>query len=99
MFWKSIFSAKSGGEQIRTRFAPSPTGLFHIGNVRTALFNFLFAKKYNGKFILRIEDTDFERYKPEYESNIIETLKWLKLFWTKALTSKANGLIFMRNIS
>ena len=81
MFWKSIFSAKSGGEQIRTRFAPSPTGLFHVGNVRTALFNFLFAKKYNGKFILRIEDTDFERYKPEYESNIIETLKWLKLFW------------------
>lgn len=74
---KSLFKK----ETIRTRFAPSPTGLFHIGNVRTALFNFLFSKKYGGKFILRLEDTDLNRYKPEYESDILETLKWLNLYW------------------
>ena len=76
-FFRSLF----GKEIIRTRFAPSPTGLFHIGNVRTALFNFLFSKKNGGKFVLRIEDTDTDRYKPEYEKDIIETLKWLGLQW------------------
>ncbi|MBU1091779.1 glutamate--tRNA ligase [Patescibacteria group bacterium] len=68
-------------KKIRTRFAPSPTGLFHIGNLRTALFNYLFAKKNNGQFILRIEDTDKERSKKEYENTIIESLKWLGLNW------------------
>jgi len=77
----SFFGSLFGKEIIRTRFAPSPTGLFHIGNVRTALFNFLFSKKNGGKFILRIEDTDAERYKPEYEKDIIETLTWLGLIW------------------
>ncbi len=76
-FFKSLFKT----ETVRTRFAPSPTGLFHIGNVRTALFNYLFSKKNNGKFVLRIEDTDIDRYKPEYESDIIETLAWLGLHW------------------
>ncbi|MFH1825589.1 MAG: glutamate--tRNA ligase [Candidatus Firestonebacteria bacterium] len=66
---------------IRVRFAPSPTGNLHIGGVRTALFNFLFAKNNNGKFILRIEDTDTLRSKKEYEDNIIESLKWLKMDW------------------
>ncbi|MCX8095216.1 MAG: glutamate--tRNA ligase [Caldisericia bacterium] len=66
---------------IRVRFPPSPTGFMHIGNVRTALFNFLFARKNNGKFILRIEDTDKERSKKEYEDDIIEGLKWLNLNW------------------
>jgi len=66
---------------IRVRFPPSPTGYMHIGNVRTALFNFLFARKNNGKFILRIEDTDRERSKKEYEDDIIEGLKWLNIFW------------------
>ena len=51
---------------IRTRFAPSPTGPLHIGGLRTALFNFLFAKQNNGKFLLRIEDTDKERSKKEW---------------------------------
>lgn len=55
--------------------------MFHIGNVRTALFNFLFSKKNGGKFVLRIEDTDTDRYKPEYEKDIIETLAWLGLHW------------------
>jgi len=62
---------------IVTRFAPSPTGRLHIGGARTALFNFLFARKNNGKFILRIEDTDKERSKKEYEEDIIESLRWL----------------------
>ena len=66
---------------IRVRIAPSPTGLLHIGTARTALFNRLFAKKNGGKFILRIEDTDKERSKPEYEKDILEGLKWLGLEW------------------
>ena len=66
---------------IRTRFAPSPTGPLHIGGVRTALFNFLFAKKHKGKFILRIEDTDVERSDALFENDITEGLKWLGLVW------------------
>src|SRR5690242_16401951 len=62
---------------IRVRFAPSPTGYLHLGNMRTALFNYLFAKKEGGKFILRIEDTDRERSKPEYEKAQIEELTWM----------------------
>jgi len=68
-------------ESIRVRFAPSPTGYLHIGNVRTALFNYLFTKRHNGTFILRIEDTDFDRVKKEYEESILEDLKWLGLNW------------------
>ncbi len=66
-------------EKIVTRFAPSPTGLLHGGNYRTAVFAYLFAKKSGGEFIVRIEDTDRERSKKEYEENIIETLDWLGL--------------------
>ncbi|MEI7983559.1 MAG: glutamate--tRNA ligase family protein, partial [Bacteroidota bacterium] len=62
-----------------TRFAPSPTGLLHAGNYRTALFAYFVAKKNKGKFLLRIEDTDRERSKKEYEENIFETLEWLGL--------------------
>lgn len=64
-----------------TRFPPSPTGLLHIGSVRTALFNYLFAKKRGGKFLLRIEDTDRERSKKEFENDIINGLTWLGLTW------------------
>lgn len=64
---------------IITRFAPSPTGYLHIGGARTALFNFLFARRHQGKFILRIEDTDKERSKKEFEDDIVESLKWLGL--------------------
>lgn len=63
--------------EVRVRYAPSPTGPLHIGSVRTALFNYLFAKKHEGSFILRIEDTDIERSKKEWEQEIIEGLKWL----------------------
>ena len=65
----------------RVRLAPSPTGLFHLGTARTGLFNYLFTRKAGGKFILRIEDTDKERSKKEYEDNILEGLKFLGMEW------------------
>jgi glutamyl-tRNA synthetase len=65
----------------RVRFAPSPTGNLHLGSARTALFNFVFARKNNGVFILRIEDTDKERSKKEYVDDILESLKWLGIDW------------------
>lgn len=68
---------------VRVRFAPSPTGYLHIGNARTALFNYLFAVKNKGEFILRIEDTDRERSKEEYVTRICEDLKWLGLKWVE----------------
>ena len=68
-------------EDVRVRFAPSPTGPLHIGSARTALFNYLFAKATGGKFILRIEDTDFERSKEEFTQNITTGLSWLGLSW------------------
>ncbi|MDR2622910.1 MAG: glutamate--tRNA ligase [Dysgonamonadaceae bacterium] len=65
--------------KVRVRFAPSPTGPLHIGGVRTALFNYLFAKKHGGDFILRIEDTDSQRFVPGSEEYIIESFRWLGL--------------------
>lgn len=65
--------------KIVTRFAPSPTGLLHLGNYRTAVFSYLYAKKNGGQFLLRIEDTDRARSKQEYTDNIIESLQWLGL--------------------
>ena len=62
---------------IKTRFAPSPTGDLHIGGLRTALYNYLFAKKNNGKFILRIEDTDRARFKEGSVETILTGLKWV----------------------
>ena len=66
---------------VKTRFAPSPTGLIHFGNVRTALFNVLLAKKMGGLFLLRIEDTDVERSREEYIQALQEDLRWLGLDW------------------
>jgi len=68
-------------KNVRVRFAPSPTGNLHIGGVRTAIFNWLFAKANNGKFILRIEDTDQSRYDENSEDSIIKSLNWLSLDW------------------
>jgi len=76
--------------EVRTRFAPSPTGPLHIGSARTALFNYLFSKKNQGIFVLRIEDTDLERSKPEYEKNITEGLKWLGIEWTEGPETDGN---------
>lgn len=64
-----------------TRFAPSPTGMLHIGNARTAIINLLFTRKMNGKFMLRIDDTDLERSREEFTQGIIEDLKWLGFEW------------------
>jgi len=68
-------------EKIRLRFPPSPTGPLHIGNARTLLFNYLFAKKYGGQIVLRIEDTDKERSELKWVQNIIDELKWLGITW------------------
>ena len=67
--------------EVRVRFAPSPTGHLHVGGARTALFNYYFAKAKQGKFILRIEDTDKERSLKEHEDEILSSLKWLGLNW------------------
>lgn len=66
---------------VRVRIAPSPTGNLHIGTARTAVFNWLFARHQGGQFILRIEDTDLERSRPEYTQNILDGLTWLGLTW------------------
>lgn len=66
---------------VRVRIAPSPTGNLHIGTARTAVFNWLFARHHGGTFILRIEDTDLERSRPEYTENILDGLRWLGLNW------------------
>ena len=70
-------------DTVRVRFGPSPTGFLHIGGARTAFFNWLFAKSHNGAFIFRIEDTDLERSKKEYEKDIINSLKWLGIDWNE----------------
>ena len=61
----------------RVRFAPSPTGMLHVGNARTALYNWLFARHTGGEFLLRIEDTDVERSEERFETQLIEDLRWL----------------------
>ncbi len=66
---------------LKTRFAPSPTGLMHFGNLRTALFNYLYAKRFNGSFLLRIEDTDRTRSETQYTDAILTDLRWLGLEW------------------
>jgi glutamyl-tRNA synthetase len=66
---------------VRVRFAPSPTGYPHVGNIRTALFNWLFARHYGGKFIVRIEDTDIARKVEGAEKGILDSLRWLELYW------------------
>ncbi len=72
-------------DEVRVRFAPSPTGPFHIGGARSALFNWLFARKMGGKLILRIEDTDLERSSRESEENIKAALKWLGMDWDEGI--------------
>jgi glutamyl-tRNA synthetase len=77
----SCFAKRELTVTVRVRIAPSPTGNLHIGTARTAVFNWLFARHHGGKFILRIEDTDLERSRPEYTDNILEGLRWLGLNW------------------
>ena len=70
-------------QEIRVRLAPSPTGNLHVGTAQSALYNWLFAKKNDGKFFLRIEDTDRERSTKEYEASILDSLTWLGLNWDR----------------
>src|SRR5271169_199361 len=74
-------SSTTTGSGPRVRFAPSPTGYLHVGGARTALFNWLFAKHQGGTFILRVEDTDTERNRPELVEGILDGLRWLGLNW------------------
>ena len=73
-----------------TRFAPSPTGYLHLGGARTALFNWIFAKKFDGKFLLRIEDTDKSRLNKKALSAIFEGLKWLGINWDDDVIYQSN---------
>ncbi len=82
--------------KIRVRFAPSPTGPLHIGAARTALFNFLFAKKNKGSFILRIEDTDKKRSKKKYEQDILNSLEWLGLKWDEKYNQSQRIKIYQK---
>src|SRR2546421_5816923 len=68
---------------VRARFAPSPTGYLHVGGARTALFNWLFARRQGGTMILRVEDTDAERNKPELVQGILDGLQWLGVGWNE----------------
>jgi glutamyl-tRNA synthetase len=84
--------------KVITRFAPSPTGVLHIGSVRTALYSWLYARQHNGLFILRIEDTDKERSKPEYEENIIEGLKWLGIGYDQFYRQSERAHIYKNHL-
>ena len=74
----------------RVRFAPSPTGKLHIGGARTALFNFLFARHHDGQFLVRIEDTDLERSKKEFTTQICDSMTWLGLSWDEEMVYQSN---------
>jgi glutamyl-tRNA synthetase len=79
-------------KSVRVRYAPSPTGHWHLGGVRTALFNWLFARKHGGAFVVRIEDTDSSRSRREYEEEIFDALRWLGLQWDEGpQTYNASG--------
>ncbi|MCC6290943.1 glutamate--tRNA ligase [Candidatus Nomurabacteria bacterium] len=84
--------------RVRTRFAPSPTGNLHLGGARTALFNYLFAKQNDGEFILRIDDTDKERSKPEFEENIFKGLKWLGLESSEVYHQSKRGELYRQKL-
>ncbi len=76
----------------RVRFAPSPTGFFHVGSARTSLFNWLFARRHGGTFVLRIEDTDTERNRDEWRQGILDALTWLGLDWDEGPTLQSDNL-------
>ena len=85
--------------EVRVRFAPSPTGYLHVGGARTALYNWLFARHHNGKFLLRIEDTDVKRSSPEMTENILESLRWLGLNWDEEIVFQSKRLDLYRQVA
>lgn len=84
---------------VRVRFAPSPTGYLHVGGARTALYNWLFARHVGGVFILRIEDTDVDRSKPELTTAILESLEWLGLTWDEGPVYQSQRLARYREMA
>lgn len=80
-------------QTVRVRFAPSPTGALHIGGVRTALYNYLFARQHGGQMLLRIEDTDSTRFVPGAEEYILEALRWLHIEIDEGLRMNSNNQI------
>ena len=85
--------------EVRVRFAPSPTGFLHIGGVRTALFNYLYAKQKGGKFLLRIEDTDVERSEPRFTADILASMKWLGLDHEEDILYQSERLAFYKSMA
>ncbi|MES2087372.1 MAG: glutamate--tRNA ligase [Patescibacteria group bacterium] len=85
-------------KKVITRFAPSPTGYMHMGSVRTVLFAYLFARQHNGKFILRIEDTDRERSKKEFDDAILEAMSWLHLEYDEIYRQSERSAIYRKHI-
>ena len=83
---------------MKCRFAPSPTGKIHIGNARSAILNWVFCKKNNGEFVLRIDDTDVSRSSKEYEEQIKNDLKWLGLNWSYTFNQSARSDIYNKKI-
>ena len=77
-------------KDIRVRYAPSPTGLLHIGNARTALFNYLYARHHGGTFIIRIEDTDRKRHVEDGEHSQLDNLRWLGIDWDESPETHEN---------
>lgn len=78
-------------KNVRVRIAPSPTGFFHVGTARTALFNYLFAKRYGGMFMVRIEDTDVQRSEKRFEEDILSGLRWLGVVWDEGPGKEGNA--------
>ena len=83
---------------VKVRFAPSPTGKLHVGNVRTALANWLYAKGQGGAFVLRIDDTDLERSTAEYEQGIQDDLSWLGMRWDEKYNQSARFPIYQQAV-
>lgn len=94
----NLFKMFKPKHKVVVRMAPSPTGNLHIGTARTALFNYIYAKQNNGKFILRIEDTDKKRSKPEYEKNIKEGFEWLGIKWDEEYKQSERTEIYKKHI-
>ena len=85
--------------EIRTRFAPSPTGDLHLGGARTALFNYLFAKSMKGKFLVRIEDTDLKRSDNSLSKKILDDLEWLNIPWDEHVVFQRITVIGINKLS
>lgn len=92
-------TTQNAGPGVRVRFAPSPTGYLHVGGARTALFNWLFARQRGGAMILRVEDTDAERNKPELVNGILEGLKWLGVDWDEGPIYQSQRTVLYREAS